>query len=131
MDKRSKKDIVQLAQRYGIKLIVLFGSMAVGIHDKESDIDIGVYGDKLLTEIDLVNISTELSRIFNNNRVDIVDIKRAPALLKKEIFKNFKVLFEVDPKIKYQLELYAEAEFEELSSLYEIKRTQLVEFVND
>lgn len=81
--------ISELAKRFGLQFILLFGSKAEGTDSLDSNTDIAVYGDHILSEEEKISLVYELTEIFQTEKVDIVDIKTAPPLLKKRIFDNF------------------------------------------
>ncbi len=126
-----KKSIESLAMKYKLKLILLFGSRAGTDFDSESDYDIALYADDVLDEKTLLDITAILSEFLKSERVDVVDIKKAPPLLKKKIFENYRILYEIDPTLKYQLELTGEYEFQEAEDLYIMRRERLGEALND
>lgn len=125
------RSIETLAKKYRLKLILLFGSRAGIDFDSESDYDIALYGENVLDEKTLLDITAILSELLKSERIDVVDIKKAPPLLKKRIFENYRILYEVDPILKYQLELTSEYEFQEAEELYIIRRERLGEALND
>ncbi len=121
---------VNLAENYGLGLILLFGSQARGGLNPESDIDIAVYGDAVLGEIKKIGITYELCNMLGTDKIDIVDIKTASPLLKKEIFMNYKVLYLKNPMLLYQLELVSMYEFKESEILCQMRHEKLQEFVD-
>jgi predicted nucleotidyltransferase len=129
--KDHSKEIRDIARRYGLKLVVLFGSRARGDETPDSDYDIGLYGRQVLKEEELIALQREFSRLFRTDAIDLVDIKRASPLLKVKVFEAFEVLYEDDPFLKHQLPLSAEAEFEECRDLYEMRADRLREFVSE
>lgn len=125
------KGIEEIAKQYGLKLVVLFGSRARGDATQKSDYDIGLYGNRVLTEEEMVALQNEFSSLLKTDAIDLVDIKRASPLLKVKVFEAFEVLYEDDPFLKHQLSLSAEAELEECKDLYEMRAERLREFVNE
>lgn len=134
--------IERLAESYQLELILIFGSQAQAhthaqaqtqtsshLSHPESDLDIAFYGNQILSEIQKINLTTDLCNLFHTDKVDLVDIKTAPPLLKKEIFKNYKVLYQKDPILLYQLELVSIYEFLEADILYQIRHERLQESI--
>ena len=126
-----KKELERIARKFDLKLVILFGSRASGEATERSDYDIGLFAGHLLSEEEIIELQGIFSRLFQTDRVDLVDLKKAPPLLKVQVFKNFRVLYESDPMLKFQLPLSAEAEFEECRDLYEMRRQRLEEFVRE
>lgn len=121
----------ELAKRFRIHFILLFGSKAEGKDIAESDTDIALYAYHVLSEEEKINIAFELSFILKTENIDLVDIKTAPPLLKKKIFDNYKALFVKDPFLLYQIELSILHEYEESKILNKIRDERLKEFVRD
>lgn len=134
--------IEKLAESYQLELFLIFGSQAQAYADEqaqtkkpsrlscpESDLDIAFYGNRILSEIEKINLTTELGNLFHTDKIDLVDIKTAPPLLKKEIFKNYKVLYQKDPILLYQLELVSLYEFLEADILFQIRHERLQESI--
>lgn len=120
---------VRLAENYGLELILLFGSQSRGDLNPESDIDIAVYGNEVLGEIKKIGIIYELCKMLDSDKIDLVDIKTASPLLKKEIFMNYTILYLKNPMLLYQLELVSMYEFKESAILYQMRHEKLKEFV--
>jgi len=120
---------INLAEKYKLELILLFGSRVQGGLHPESDMDIAVYSRQVLSETEKINITYELCNILHTDKIDLVDIKTAPPILKREIFKGYKVLYQKDPMLLYQLELVSVYEFKESEVLFQIRHERLQEFV--
>ena len=118
-----------LAGKYQIELILVFGSQVEGTVHPESDVDIAVYSKHVLTEAEKINITYELCNILQTEKVDLVDIKTASPLLKKKIFENYTVLHQKDALLLYQLELASLYEYKESEVLYQIRRERLQESI--
>jgi len=118
-----------LAGKYQIELILVFGSQVQGTIHPESDVDIAVYSKHVLTEAEKINITYELCNILQTEKVDLVDIKTASPLLKKKIFENYTVLHQKDALLLYQLELASLYEYKESEVLYQIRRERLQESI--
>jgi predicted nucleotidyltransferase len=118
-----------LAGKYQIELILVFGSQVQGTVHPESDVDIAVYSKHVLTEAEKINITYELCNILQTEKVDLVDIKTASPLLKKKIFENYTVLHQKDALLLYQLELASLYEYKESEVLYQIRRERLQESI--
>lgn len=94
-NQKLKKEAVEL----GIRMIVLFGSQAIGNAGVESDFDVAV-----LTEPEknigksLENYNTVLfflASVFGifENKIDLTNLGSVSPLLRKEIFANGKLIF--------------------------------------
>lgn len=123
------KTLKDLANKYKLSLVLLFGSHVHGDVHPESDMDIAVYGKKILSEADKINLTYEFSKIFHKDKIDVVDIKTSHPLLKREIFKDYRVLYQRNPMLVRQLELVSLYEFKESEILYQIRHERLQEFI--
>ena len=122
-------EFTDLADKYQLDLILMFGSRVTCSVHPESDIDIAIYGRQIFPETEKVRLTYELCNIFRTNDIDLVDLRTAPALLKHGVFKNYKVLFQRDAMLLYRLELANLHEMKELEPLCRIRRERLGEFV--
>lgn len=123
------KGLEDIANKYDLELILMFGSQVNGSTHSESDIDIAVYSKKPITEEKKIQLVYELAPILKNEKVDLVDIKIVPPLLKKKIFENYKILYQKGRFLVYQLELSALKEFKESKVLYDIRHERLKEII--
>lgn len=123
------KTLKDLVNKYKLSLVLLFGSHVHGDVHPESDMDIAVYGKRILSEADKINITYEFSKIFHKDKIDVVDIKTSHPLLKREIFKDYKILYQRNPMLVYQLELVSLHEFKESEILCQIRHERLQEFI--
>ena len=121
--------IVDLADKYQLDLILMFGSRLTGNIHPESDIDIAVYGRQIFSETEKIQLIYELCNIFHTDDIDLVDLRTASPFLKKEVLKNYNILLQRDAMLLYQLELANIYEMKELEILDRIRREQLEEFV--
>lgn len=74
-----------------IEVLVVFGSFARGDANAASDIDIAVQGG------DIEQLRIDLMRQLQTDRVDLIDMRRAPPLLAMAIAKDGRVVFEKTP----------------------------------
>ncbi len=90
----NKKEINNLAKKYDLEMLVLFGSRADGTFREDSDFDIAFRSKKDFSFDDLVDLNNDLIKIFKCDKIDLVDLKKAedPVLI-HQISKNPKLLF--------------------------------------
>lgn len=94
---RQKQQLKKVAEKFSLDLIVLFGSQVKGKVMKESDIDIGVFRkNKKIDFEEMLKLYQVLGQIFGK-RVDISNLTMAGPLLRYEIAKHGKVLYEKHP----------------------------------
>ncbi len=114
INQAKKNKIEELAEKYNLRLILLFGSRVSNRIHKESDYDVAYLPKKNLRYEDEIDINLQFTRIFSHDRVDTVDMRKAPPLLLYAIFKECLVLFKEDNLIfptyrAYAIKKYIEA----------------------
>jgi len=93
--KINQKGAKKIAQKYQLDLLILFGSRVKvkKFLTDESDFDIAYRAKKDLQGKEMINLNCDLMGLFKNDRVDIVDIKKADPLLKFAISRNSKLIY--------------------------------------
>lgn len=92
----SKEVLKPIVQKFGIRLIVLFGSVVHGTANAESDIDLGVLTNRPLTFNQRLKLWGALSSLFDVE-VDLVVLNHANPVLAFEVASNGNLLFEAKP----------------------------------
>lgn len=87
-------DLAGIAEKYGLKLLVVFGSHGTVRQTKSSDIDLGFCTASVLSPEQLLELMMDLSVNFQKSEVDLVDLDRAVPLLAYEIACKGRVLHE-------------------------------------
>jgi len=82
------------ASREGLELLVLFGSRARGEARHGSDWDFGYLADKRFDPLDLL---PPLVTALGTDRIDLVDLRRAGALLRFRAARDGRPIFEARP----------------------------------
>lgn len=83
-----------IAQRYGLKLLIYFGSYQTESYRTDSDIDIAYLAGKLLTTEERLGLHKDLMIAHRKSEIDLVDLQTAEPMLRYEIARGGKVLFE-------------------------------------
>lgn len=88
--KETKDSIQKLAEKYEIKLVMLFGSSARGTETKKSDVDIAVLGDKDFYEKNYSDFLFEMAKLEDIERreIEVVPISDRNPILLYHIFKD-------------------------------------------
>ncbi len=120
-----KPKIAQIAEKYGLDLVVLFGSQATGKIHKESDIDIAYTGDKKLSFDEEIKANSDLIDIFKRDDVQLVNIKKASPLLMKQIVDHAIILYEREKNIFNSIFVLAQRMFEDAKVLFDLRRHYL------
>jgi predicted nucleotidyltransferase len=90
--------MVEVDTALEIKLVIRFGSTAAGRARADSDVDLAVLASRELTLADQERVVIELARRygFQEDRIDLVDLRVAPPLLQREVAERGELL-EGDP----------------------------------
>ncbi len=94
-----RRTLEEIARRYHLSLMLLFGSHATDRTTAESDVDIAVQTERpeMIADLDYhLNLTAELSACLEQGEIDLVFLNEADPLLKAEVGRDAKVLFEED-----------------------------------
>lgn len=91
-----REALTPLFRDEGLRLVLLFGSVATGGMHRRSDIDLAFLFD---TPADVLALTNAVVRLLGTDAVDVVDLRRASPLLKFSAVKHGKVLYEKTPGI--------------------------------
>jgi len=89
----SAEQLKPLAKTFGLRLIVLFGSTARGVTNRESDVDLGVLSQKPLSPAQRQRLWSALSALFPAD-VDLTMLDHADPLVSYQVASEGVVLFE-------------------------------------
>ncbi|WP_323639651.1 type VII toxin-antitoxin system MntA family adenylyltransferase antitoxin [Pectobacterium polonicum] len=78
-----------------IRMVYLFGSQATGNARADSDIDIAIMATRTLAPIERWELSNQLTKTMGRD-VDLVDLLQASTVLKMEIVRNGKLLYDAE-----------------------------------
>ncbi len=121
--------ITALAQKYKLKLVLLFGSQATGLTHSKSDVDIGVLGEGPISFDDRLSITGDLYTIFKRGDVEIADLRTSPPLLQREATMEGIVLYESGPNIFERFLMFAQKNFFETKPLRDIQNKRLARYL--
>jgi len=124
---KQTQKINEVAKKYRLKLILLFGSRVDGKIHKESDFDVAYLPSKKLSYNDEIDINFQFTNIFKHDRVDTVDMRKAPPLLLFGIFRECMILFAEDNLIFPTYRAYAFKKYIEAKPALEIRFKKLNE----
>jgi len=117
--KEQKKELKKIALKYGLKLIILFGSFANGANKAGSDFDAAVSLKKLLSFKKELNLIADLSSVFKHE-VDLSTINTANPLHLQQISKNG-ILFYGAPRDYFNFKLYAFHRYNDYSPYFKLE----------
>lgn len=91
----SKEQLAPLVKRFGLRFVVLFGSVARGRTHRESDIDVGVLTERPLTFNQRLKLWHELSSLFHAE-IDLAVLNHASPLFGFAVARDGRLLYERD-----------------------------------
>jgi len=118
--------IEDLARKYSLELLLLFGSQVTGETHKESDYDIAYLSSDSLdldNEGRLINNLMSIVGAEDERKVNLINIKKANPFLLYAITKKCRVLYEREPTTFAALRALAFKKYVEMKPIYE-ERTQ-------
>ena len=89
----TQKQLQPIAKKYGLRFIVLFGSVARGRVHEESDIDIGIYLERPISFSKRLKLWLELSEIFRAE-IDLAVLNHAEPVFGSLVSRDGKLLYE-------------------------------------
>lgn len=124
-----------IMEKYSIMFAVYFGSYQTAYYNSESDIDIAFLSKTILSPDEKLDLLKDLIIFHRKSEIDLVDLRTAEPLLKYEIGKNGRILYETEPDIFERYSLFYVKNFYELkdSVNYEMKKIKnaIREFVKN
>jgi predicted nucleotidyltransferase len=94
MKKLDEEKIKEIAEKYGLRLLLLFGSQVTGKTHPKSDFDFGFISKEEFGYARKCDLMHDLAMLVEFPDVEDVDLKKAGPLLLKEIVKSNKIIFE-------------------------------------
>ena len=124
-----KPAVNELAQKFGLSLVVLFGSQATGKTHKKSDIDIAFLSDIKMGLYDIARMQIEFEQVLKIGKIELVDLRNSPPLLLKEIAKNSVLLYERDALAFARFKIHAFKRYMESKKLLTLRAAALDRFI--
>ena len=130
------KDLLdKLVNKYQITLIVLFGSYAENKVREDSDIDIGIYLANKIGVKEETNLIEDMVHAFKRDNIDLVILNTASPVLRFEVVRNGKLLFErtqgdfLQFKLLSMKRYWEYSRFQKYSKMYMDKKEKRLGFV--
>lgn len=126
-----QENLGQIAGRYQLDLIILFGSTASGKEHADSDLDIAVrHTGQTLPYREYADLSHDLHEIFPGREVDLSFINHADPLFLKKITENCRLLYG-DPAKLRDLKLYAFKRYQDHRRFLDMERAFVERFLSE
>lgn len=128
-EKSRQKEIVNIAHKFGLSLVVQFGSSLEkgGIKHSESDIDIAFLPTNKISLQDKVKIQSELAQLYNvfEDKIDLVDLTKSDSLLVFQIASKSHILHDTDQHQFNQFYLTAVKRRIDEQDIFDLEKTLL------
>jgi uncharacterized protein len=118
--KIQKTQIAKIAEKFQLKLVMIFGSFASGKNREDSDLDIAVLDLKNASLNEQISLTNELSLIFKKN-VDLSVLDKANPLLLFQISKN-SILLHGNKEEFFKFKLYAFNVYNDYAPYFEMEK---------
>lgn len=94
-----KEKLIKVFRNYdAIKLVILYGSIAENRETSDSDLDLGIAGDKLIPSDLKIEIIEELAAEIERP-IDLIDLQSAHGTILKQILTKGSVIYNTDPPL--------------------------------
>jgi predicted nucleotidyltransferase len=120
-----KSKAAELARKYDLDMVVLFGSRADDTATKRSDVDIAYARSEQLSFDDQLSIGTDLARLYGTEEADVVYLNRTSPVFMYQIMKKAKLLFSKSSSIFPSFFSFAIKRLHENMFLYDMKFDRL------
>ncbi len=112
----------ELAQRFGIRVILQFGSTVTGTTHDRSDLDLAVQLDTPDVSLEtILEIQDALQSRFSGREVDVAILNQADPLFRKKIMEGCRMLFGTSHDFA-RLRLYAFKTYQDFKPYLELER---------
>lgn len=119
---QSKPKILNIAEKYRLLLVILYGSQATGKARPESDIDIAILGKNPINFNTLVDLNNEFAEIFKTKNIDVKSLHFADPLFRYEVARKGILLYgEAGFYIRFKA--YAFRDYNDSRGLFHLKGT--------
>ncbi len=117
--KEQKLNTAKIAKKHKLKLVIIFGSFASGKNRKDSDLDMGVIGEKEISFEKQIVLTNEFFRIFKKN-IDLSVLNRANPLLLFEASRNAVLVYGENSELA-KFKLYAFRVYNDYAPYFKIE----------
>ena len=123
-----KERLAPLFKEKGLRLVLLFGSVASQNANKHSDIDLGFLFDE---HRDILDLTNRVITLLHTDNVDVVDLRRASRLLKASSVKQGMLLYERSPGLFHEFSSLAIRRFIDTKKLRDARDRGIEQFLRE
>ena len=127
---KMKPLIKELAQKYHLLLVVLFGSQARGKTHAQSDVDIAFLSSSPMGLSNVAAMQFEFTQRLHLKDIELVDLHGASPLLLKEVARQSVLLYEKEPLEFAQFRIAAFKKYMEAKRLLDLRAASLEKFIS-
>ena len=110
----------KIGEKYGLRLMLLYGSRAKGAAKKDSDIDIAVLGNSSLRLGDITGIINDFMDALSVNEIDVKSLHKTNPLFRRQVVEGAILLYGEELDFA-KFRGYAFRDYIESKSLFELK----------
>lgn len=125
-----KPQIKELAEKYSLGLVILFGSQVTGKTHKESDVDFAFTADRYISMRETAEILFDFTRCLKiGSNIELVNLKNTSPLLLKQIATNSLLMYEKEPHSHNLFKIYAIKRYMEERKFLKLRNLSLNKFL--
>ncbi|NLL42752.1 MAG: nucleotidyltransferase domain-containing protein [Firmicutes bacterium] len=121
----------EIATRYGLKLLIYFGSYQTEYYSAKSDIDIAYLAKRPLSTQARIGLLNDLILAHRKSEIDLVDLQTAEPILRYEVARNGRVLFEEEEGMFSRYSLYYIKRMYELQPVIKERMRMLMQEIKE
>lgn len=116
IDQLSQEIVNSLSLRKDIAAVYLFGSIVSGSGTAGSDVDVAILFSGEVAKMEQLVLQQELSD-YLNTQVDLVDLAHASVVLRMQVFRKGRKLFDRNPSVTTSLIVRTLFEYDDLKRI--------------
>jgi len=116
-----RKKIKKIAEKYQLKLVVLYGSQATGKAKSNSDIDIAILGERRIDFDKHIELINEFTSLFQTDEVDVKLLHDTNPLFRYQVMRDGILLYGKDYDFS-SFRAYAFRDYMDSQSLLRLKQ---------
>lgn len=124
-----KQKIEELAEKYDLEFVLLFGSQTTGKTHPLSDTDMAFSANRRISPAEVARMQLDFSQNLRIKDLEFADIKDASPLLLKKIAENSQLLYAKSRFLYAEFKIYAYKRYIEAKPLLKLRESQLNNFL--